>query len=266
MDDKLQQLQLLLQQRSAELEAVKRELDSLSFSISHDLRAPLRAIIGFAELLRDGCADILPPESRRHMDILYSQAQRLNDMIGSLLLYSRLGRQPMHAASVDMKSLASEAFRAMSLQEHNRTFRFNLADLPEAWGDPELLGVVWKNLIANAIKFSRQNPEPTIDVAGGTETSNVVYHVRDNGVGFDPKYAERLFGIFQRFHPEGTFEGLGSGLAITQRIIIRHGGRIWAESSPGQGAVFHFSLPTRCAIPSAGSTGFWEKTHEGGPC
>jgi light-regulated signal transduction histidine kinase (bacteriophytochrome) len=246
MGDELNKLESLLQERTAELENVKRELDSLGFSISHDLRAPLRAIIGFAELLREGCADKLPPESKRHLDILCNQAQRLNDMIGSLLVYSRLGRQPMHVTRVDMKTVAAEAFTALSSQEHNRAFEFNLGDLPPAWGDRELLGVVWKNLIANAIKFTRQNPKPAIEVTGDVETSNLVYHVRDNGAGFDPRYAERLFGMFQRLHPEGAFEGLGSGLAIAQRIINRHAGRIWAESSPGQGAVFHFSLPVRC--------------------
>lgn len=246
MGDELNKLESLLQERTAELESVKRELDSLGFSISHDLRAPLRAIIGFAELLREGCADKLPPQSKQHLDIVYNQAQRLNDMIGSLVVYSRLGRQPMHVTSVDMKSLAADAFTTLSSQEQNRALEFNLGDLPPAWGDRELLGVVWRNLIANAIKFTRRNPKPTIQVTGDAETSNLVYHVRDNGAGFDPRYAERLFGMFQRLHPEGAFEGLGSGLAIAQRIITRHGGRIWAESSPGQGAVFHFSLPVRC--------------------
>lgn len=246
MGDEQNKLESLLQERTAELESVKRELDSLGFSISHDLRAPLRAIIGFAELLREGCADKLPPQGKQHLDIVYNQAQRLNDMIGSLLVYSRLGRQPMHVTSVDMKSLAADAFTTLSSQEHNRPFEFNLGDLPPAWGDRELLSVVWKNLIANAIKFTRRNPKPAIQVTGEAETSNLVYHVRDNGAGFDPRYAERLFGMFQRLHPEGAFEGLGSGLAIAQRIITRHGGRIWAESSPGQGAVFHFSLPVRC--------------------
>lgn len=253
MSDELKRLESLLQERTAELESVKCELDGLGFSISHDLRAPLRAIIGFADLLRDGCADRLTPESKRHLDILCNQAQRLNDMIGSLLFYSRIGRQPMHLTRVDMKSLASESFTALLSQEQNRTFAFNLGDLPPAWGDHELLGVVWRNLIANAIKFTRQNTNPTIEVTGSAETASLVYHVRDNGVGFDPRYAERLFGMFQRLHPEGAFEGLGSGLAIAQRVINRHGGRIWAESSPGQGAVFHFSLAAPSTTESATS-------------
>lgn len=243
MNEEAKKLEELLQKRTAQLEEMERELEGLAFSISHDLRAPLRAIIGFADLLREEHADNLPPEGKRYLDILYNQAQRLSDMVGSVLWYSRVGRKEMNFTFVDMNGLVAESFAAACTQEQDRTIDLRLGNLPTAWGDRELLEVVWKNLLSNAVKFTRPKANRTVEVGGGRQGTDVVYMVRDNGVGFDPKYAERLFGLFQRLHPEGSFEGVGAGLAIARRIVNRHGGRIWAEAEPDKGATFHFSLP-----------------------
>ncbi|MCX8108464.1 MAG: ATP-binding protein, partial [Verrucomicrobiae bacterium] len=240
MNDDARKLESLLEERTAQLKNLERELESLGFSISHDLRAPLRAIIGFADLLREEYADKLPPEGKRYIDLLWNQARQLNEMIGALLHYSRIGRQPMNLVLLDVKGLVTETFALLSSQQLNCALELKIGELPPAWADRDLLGIVWRNLLDNAIKFTRPKSVRIVEVSGATHSEGVVYHVKDNGVGFDPRYADRLFGMFQKLHPSGSFEGIGAGLAIAQRIVNRHGGRIWAESELGVGASFHF--------------------------
>lgn len=256
MSQELQKLELLLEERSAQLEFLQTELDSLSFSISHDLCAPLRAIMGFAELLHDEHAVKLGAEGARQLEIIREQASRLNDMIGGLVSYSRLGRQQMNIAPVPMKSLAAEVFAELRAREPERSVEFELGDLPPARGDPDLLRIVWTKLLENALKFTRPRQAAVIAVEGAANAGQIVYVVRDNGVGFDPRFADRLFGMFQKMHREGAFEGVGAGLAVVRRLLHRHRGRTWAEAQPDQGARFFFALPAAPFHENAGGEPF----------
>ena len=232
-------------QRTAQLEAANKELEAFWYSVSHDLRAPLRAIDGFTRILTEDYAKHFDAEGWRVLGIICNEATRMGQLIDDLLAFSRLGRQPMQWAEIDMTALAQGAFEQCSRLKPERRVQFKLDSLPPAQGDPALLRQVLINLLGNAIKYTRSEEAATIDISGCAENGERYYSVKDNGVGFDMKYAHKLFGVFQRLHGVEEFEGTGVGLALVQRIIHRHGGRVWAEGKINEGATFYFTLPTK---------------------
>jgi PAS domain S-box-containing protein len=225
------------------LEAANKELEAFSYSVSHDLRAPLRAIDGFARILTEDHGQQLGGEGQRVADIIRAEARRMGRLIDDLLDFSRIGRRPVQPDQVDMMALTTAVFDECAAQAPGRDLRFIQQPLPPALGDPAMLRQVLTNLISNAIKFTRQKDVASIEIGGYTNGRESLYYVKDNGVGFDMKYADKLFGVFQRLHTEDQFEGTGVGLALVQRIIHRHGGRVWADGTVGHGAAFHFTLP-----------------------
>jgi light-regulated signal transduction histidine kinase (bacteriophytochrome) len=245
-DEDLRELNLELETRVAErttqLEAANRELESFSYSVSHDLRAPLRAVVGFSQMLVEDHAEQLDEEARRKLLVIQTEAQRMGALIDELLAFSRLGRKAMQLVDVDMTELARSTYESLNGQEAGPKIGLRLAALPRAKGDRALLGQVWANLISNAIKFSSRREQPQVEISAISDEKEHVYFVRDNGAGFDPRYQSKLFGVFQRLHDSSEFPGTGVGLALVQRIVVRHGGRVWAEGRPGEGATFYFTL------------------------
>jgi len=225
---------------AAQLAEANRELESLSYSISHDLRSPLRAIDGFAQAIEEDVGAQLPEESRRHLAIVREEAGRMGRLIDDLLAYSRLLRSPCQPTTVDMAAVAGQVLAELSSTHPVEGVR--IGSLPPAQADPALVHQLWRHLISNALKFSARQPMPAVKIDAEGTGPWAVYRIRDNGVGFDMQYAQRLFGLFQRLHKAGDFPGNGVGLALARRIVDRHGGRIWAESSPGGGAAFSFTL------------------------
>lgn len=247
IQDELRDLNAELEQRvearTSQLEAANKELESFSYSVSHDLRAPLRAIGGFASLLWTDHQSQLDQEAQRKLTVISSEAERMGTLIDDLLAFSRLGRKSLQPAELDMGHLAAFVFDRLKKDAGTDCIEFRVGRLPRARGDRTLLEQVWVNLIANAIKFSSSKEHAVIEVGGISEVDELVYFVRDNGAGFDPRYQSKLFGVFQRLHDSTEFPGTGVGLALVQRIIARHGGRVWADGAPGEGATFHFTLP-----------------------
>lgn len=229
--------------RTAQLEEANKELESFSYSVSHDLRAPLRAISGYASMVIEDCAKQLDEKDRQHLAIVSAEAGRMGELIDGLLDFSRKGRQAMRMEELDMTAMAREVCDECAAQAPGRKIRFQLQALPAARGDAVLLREVWVNLISNAVKYTRNKPVAEIEVTGRAEGDELVYTVKDNGAGFNMEYAEKLFGVFQRLHGESDFEGTGVGLALAKRIIQRHGGRVRGEGKVGEGAKFCFSLP-----------------------
>jgi PAS domain S-box-containing protein len=227
----------------AQLEAANKELEAFAYSVSHDLRAPLRAIDGFSRILLEDYGDRLDAEGQRLFGIVRTNAQQMDRLIIDLLALSRVTRGEMVLSRIDMAALAHDVYQEIAAPEVQQAFAVTLAPLPVANGDPTLLRQVWVNLISNAIKYTMPKAERRIDISGETREGMNIYSVKDNGVGFNPDYAHKLFGIFQRLHRADEFEGVGVGLAIVQRIVHRHGGRVWAEGHVGEGATFYFSLP-----------------------
>jgi two-component system sensor histidine kinase/response regulator len=234
---------LELEHANRELEAANRELEAFSYSVSHDLRAPLRTIDGLLQVVQEDFGEGVVPEARRHIEAVAGQAARMSELIEDLLRLSRLGREPLQKRSVDMRGLVREVVGELHAAEAPRRLDIRIGELPAAHADPSLLRQVWVNLVANALKFTRRREQALIEIGGAARGADKLYSIKDNGAGFDPRRAERLFGIFQRLHPAKEFEGTGVGLSIARRIIERHGGRIWAESEPDRGAAFHFTLP-----------------------
>ena len=238
-----EQLEARVAQRTAQLEAANRELEAFGYSVSHDLRAPLRAIDGYAAILLEDHMAGAGPEGRRVCDVICQSARRMGQLIDDLLAFSRLGRAGIEPVRVDMQALARSAFEEAATPAERARVDFRLAPVPPAWGDPRLLRQVWSNLLANAVKFSATSDQPLVQVTASQDCGQCVYTVRDNGAGFDPRYSAKLFGVFQRLHSEQEFKGTGVGLAIVHRIIHRHGGRVWGQGAVGQGAAFSFVLP-----------------------
>jgi len=228
-------------ERTTELEAANREMERFSYSVSHDLRAPLGAINGFANILRTKEGDRLTPDGARLLALLEGQSERMAILIDGLLEFSRLGRKPVTKVEVAMGALVSEVIDEIRTEQAAHRAELRIAPLPGCRGDPILLRQVWRNLIGNAIKYSRNGASPLVEI--DYEEAASAYCVRDNGVGFDMKYADKLFGVFERLHGESEFEGTGIGLAHAARIVERHGGRIWCDAAPEKGAVFRFTLP-----------------------
>jgi signal transduction histidine kinase len=247
VEDQLRELNIELERRvdarTAQLEAANKELESFSYSVSHDLRAPVRAIIGFSRMLSEEHIQQLSAEAQRLLGIVQSEAHRMGALIDDLLAFSRMGRQAMQMYDVDMTQLARTTYEGLVAHHATNDVEFQLGALPRARGDRSLLGQVWANLLANALKFSSKASKPRIEVSAISDETEHVYFVRDNGVGFDPRYQSKLYGVFQRLHDAADFPGTGVGLALVQRIITRHGGRVWADSKLNEGATFYFTLP-----------------------
>jgi signal transduction histidine kinase len=229
--------------RTSALEQANGELEAFSYSVSHDLRAPLRAVTGFATILVEDHGPSLSPAARECVDVIARRARHMGQLIDDLLAFSRLGRATISREAIDMTALARRVADDVGRADPGRTIAFDIADLPAASGEPSLIQQVLVNLIQNAAKFTRTRPEAVIAVAIADTPRGAAYVVRDNGVGFDMRYADRLFGVFQRLHRQDEFEGTGVGLAIVRRIVERHGGAVWAEAGPDRGATFFFTLP-----------------------
>ncbi len=232
------------EQAKALLEAANKELEAFTYSVSHDLRAPLRAISGFAQALAEDCAPRLDDEGRRYLGLIQASAHRMGDLIDDLLTFSRLGRQQMMATRIDMEELARAVFAELAAQAPGRCIGFTVQVVPPALGDKAMIRQVLVNLLANAIKFTRTRQAAAIEFGFAPDAGPGAYYVRDNGVGFDMQYVGKLFGVFQRLHDAAEFEGSGVGLALVSRIITRHGGRVWAQGQPDLGATFFFTLPS----------------------
>lgn len=230
-------------ERTADLEAANKELESFSYSVSHDLRAPLRAVNGFAEILLESHAPQLDEKASRYLRHVAEGGRRMDRLVGDLLEFSRLSRQPLAKAPLDLNALIPPILDELRRGDPQRAVAVEIQPLPPAEGDRALVQQALINLIANAWKFTALRPDARIEIGALTNGHGPVYFVRDNGAGFDMTYAEKLFGVFQRLHRDDEFPGTGVGLAIVQRIIHRHGGRVWAESRPGEGATFYFTLP-----------------------
>jgi two-component system sensor kinase len=229
-----------------ELRQRTEELEGFTYSVSHDMRAPVRAIDGFTRILIEEYAASLDDEGRRLLEIVRQNTEKMGELIDGLLALSRLGREKVMFADVDMTELAKTAFEEQkAAARKQRDIAFKLDPLPAAYGDKRLITQVFQNLLANAIKFTRNESAAAIEVGYRRGAGEDIYFVRDNGVGFDMNHAQKLFGTFQRLHGANEFEGSGIGLATVQRIITRHGGRVWAEAKLNEGATFYFSLPER---------------------
>jgi|SRR5579872_1155089 len=242
-DEELRAAVLRLEERTRQLEEANTELDGFTYSVSHDLRAPLRAINGFVQVLLEEHAPRLDEDGRRVAQIIHKNAQKMGQLIDDLLNFARLGRHEMRVSPVNMTALVRKA--AEEVLDPARVIELRVAELPRAQGDAALLQQVWLNLLANAVKYTRPRSPAIIEVTAKRDDRETVYSIKDNGVGFDPRYVSKLFGVFQRLHTASEFEGTGVGLALVQRIVRRHGGWAKAEGQLGQGATFSFALPSR---------------------
>jgi len=231
-----------LRKRTAELEFANRELESFSYSVSHDLKAPIRAIQGFSQILVSDYAARLDQEGLRLLNVITANTRTMTQLIDDLLALSRLGLRQVKKTVIDLAVISQKVFQEIREHSSNGEVRLTLKDLPPAFGDHNLMTQVMANLLGNAIKFAQAKTTAIIEVGGYIQGQEAIYYVKDNGIGFDERYAGNLFGVFQRLHGSLEYEGTGVGLAIVQRIIQRHGGRVWAEGKVGEGATFYFSL------------------------
>ncbi len=236
------ELEERVKERTEQLEKVNSELEAFAYSVSHDLRAPLRHIDGFINLLVEKEGRMLDRQSRHYMDMISGSAVKMGVLIDSLLSFSRLGNQELNLLRINLSQLVKDAITDFHQEMEMRDIKWKLADLPPVKGDRVMLRIALNNLISNALKFTRTREEAVIEIGYESRDGEVVVFVRDNGVGFDQVYAKDLFGVFHRLHRSEEFEGTGVGLAIAQRIIHRHGGRIWAEAEVDEGATFYFTL------------------------
>jgi len=249
-NEALEERSLRLQNLTGQLQAANRELEAFSYTVSHDLRAPLRAIDGFSRLLVERHGAQLDPEAQRLVGVVRTSTQKMGHLIDDLLAFSRLGRQAVRETDVDMAGLFTGVFDELRAAHPDRNLELVLEPLPRARVDPALIRQACVNLLSNAVKFTRDRDPARIEVAARDEGTHQVYVVKDNGVGFSMAYADKLFGVFQRLHSAHDYEGTGVGLAIVQRVAERHGGRVWAEGRPGEGATFYLALPRADAAPA----------------
>jgi signal transduction histidine kinase len=233
----------LVERTSTELMAVNKELEAFSYSVSHDLRAPLRYIGGFAEMLKDESSPVLNETAKRYLDIVCDSVKQMGTLIDDLLAFSKMGRVALRHEQVSMTELVREAVEEVKRDARNRKIDWEIELLPAVRGDRATLKQAWVNLLSNAVKYSRHRSVAKIQVGSKVNSGDVEFHVTDNGAGFDMRYADKLFGVFQRLHRQEDFEGTGVGLANVRRIVVRHGGRTWAEGKVDEGASFYFTLP-----------------------
>jgi PAS domain S-box-containing protein len=245
-----QELELRVADRTEQLESANDELEAFSYSVSHDLRTPLRAIDGFSKILLDGYTDKLDDEGKRLLNVVRDNTGRMGQLIDDMLKFSRTGRVEIYFSEIDMEKLARGIFDELKTAVADNKLQMEIEHLPPVRGDSAMMRQVFVNLLANAIKFSRPKETPRIHVGASVKDNETIYYVQDNGAGFDMQFADKLFGVFQRLHSSTEFEGTGIGLAIVKRIVTRHAGRVWAEGKINEGATFYFALPTR------------EKSHE----
>lgn len=238
-------LNAALEQKNRDLEAANADLETFAYSVSHDLGAPLRHISGYLKIFRETAAKKLDETETKRLDQIKKVTLRMGSLIEDLLSFSRIGREPMVKHEVDMNELVQETLRDMAPDLTGRKIEWEILPLPTVFGDKNLLRQVWANLIGNAVKYSRPRDTARIEIASDMSNGEASFRVKDNGVGFDMKYADRLFGVFSRLHSEHVFEGTGVGLANVKRIVQRHGGRVWAASELNQGSIFHFALEAK---------------------
>jgi PAS domain S-box-containing protein len=245
--DELEQLNAELEQkvlmRTTQLEASNKELEAFSYSVSHDLRAPLRHINGFVDLMNNQFREDLPDKANHYLNVISDSAKQMGILIDELLQFSKIGRQELRLGTMDMNAVVQEVLEMLKPETENRKISWNVAELPQVFGDYSMLRQVWMNLLENAVKYTRYNDESEIEIGFTREPDHWVFFVRDNGTGFDMQYAQKLFGVFQRLHSSTKFEGTGIGLANVQRIVHKHGGRVWAEAQTDKGATFYFTIP-----------------------
>ena len=247
VDEVRRQNELLEQrvaERTAELEQTNQELEAFSYSVSHDLRAPVRHVLGFAALLREEAGDKFNPAQLRHLESITIAAERMSELIDDLLAFSHIGRSELHKRTVDLGDLVQSARNDLRCETEGRDIEWLIHPLPVVHGDHSLLRQAMVNLVSNALKFTSPYQKARIEIGSSSlDPEETVVYIRDNGVGFDPQYTGKLFGVFHRLHHGREFEGTGIGLANVRRIVQRHGGRVWAEGKPGEGAAFYFALP-----------------------
>lgn len=252
MTEKVQQSQKTLeekvQRRTAQLEATNQELEAFSYSVSHDLRAPLRAVSGYAMILKEDYTEKLDEEGNRILHMIVNNARMMGLLIDDLITFSKIGRKETQYRPVDMKLLIDSCIQELQPLRGGQSLNIKVGSIAPCFGDGNLLKQVWMNLISNAIKYSSKEKNPVIEIGSRMETDRLIYFVRDNGVGFDMKYADKLFGVFERLHSQDEFEGTGIGLALCKRIIHKQGGEIWADATKGFGATFYFSIPASASL------------------
>jgi two-component system sensor kinase len=235
-------LERRVEERTAKLEEINRELESFSYSVSHDLRAPLRAIDGYARMILKKQGDKFDEDTLSKFNVIRSSAHMMGQLIDDLLTFSRLGRKEISMSKLDMHALINDVWKELRIINPDRNMFLTLQGLPSGYGDRSLVKQVYSNLLGNAVKFTKYREAAYIEAGGYTDGNEGVYYIKDNGVGFDMTYYDKLFGVFQRLHSTDDFEGTGVGLATVQRIIRRHGGRVWAEGGTDRGATFYFTL------------------------
>jgi light-regulated signal transduction histidine kinase (bacteriophytochrome) len=236
------ELEKRVKQRTEQLEAANNELETFSYSVSHDLKAPLRAIEGFTKIILEEHSNNFDDEAKRMFNIVVSNTSRMSQLIEDLLEFSRITRIHMNKVNIDMMKLVENVFTELKNLENGRDITLSLDNLSSADGDPSMIRQVWINLISNAIKFTRPVKSAIIKIGNEIDNGSKIYFIKDNGVGFDMKYSHNLFGVFQRLHKYKDFEGTGVGLALVERIIKRHGGKVWADAKLNEGASFYFTL------------------------
>ncbi len=241
---KVMQQQAIIEQNVQQLEAVNKELEAFSYSVSHDLRAPLRAIDGYSKILEEDFHSILDDDGKKMLAAVQYNAKKMGNLIDDLLAFAKLGKKDVQKKNIDMHALVNEVLSDLKkITEYHAEIKVNI--LEPVTGDPALIKQVIINLISNAIKYSSKKEKPVVELSSEIKNKQIIYTIKDNGEGFDMKYADKLFGVFQRLHSNNEFEGTGVGLAIVQRIINKHGGTIQAEAELGKGAIFSFSLPVQ---------------------
>lgn len=236
------ELEAKVNQRTAELQTSNKELEAFTYAVAHDLRAPLRHIHAFSDMLACDAESKLSSEGKHFVECILAGTARMEILLEALLNLSRLGRQPVNCTNVDLKHLVHEVIDDLASETANRKIEWRVTELPAVSCDRELMRIVYTNLLSNAVKFTRKQPKAVIEIGQQTSEGRVLLFVRDNGAGFDMRYADKLFGVFQRLHQERDFEGTGIGLATVTRILHRHGGKIWTQSEPGKGAAFYFTF------------------------
>jgi PAS domain S-box-containing protein len=230
-------------ERTEQFEIANKELEAFSYSVSHDLRAPLRHVGGFVDLLIKNNSAQLDESGLRYLNIISDSSHEMGNLIDALLTFSRLGRAELQLTKIKSKNIVNQVIKSFSDELTGRDVKINISEFPDVMGDATLISQVWINLISNALKYSKNVKKAVIDIGAKSEKDKTIFYIKDNGAGFNMKYADKLFGVFQRLHKTRDFEGIGIGLANVNRIVMRHGGKCWAEGEVGKGATFFFSVP-----------------------